>query len=78
MPHVMYYAPNVTNEDIGGKPGPTSMYPFVITSGPHGYIIQALGLTERAAINKECEEMLERLCRVKEVWCLSKPAGDGH
>ena len=49
-PHVMYYAPNVSDEDIGGgKRG--GMYPFVIMTGPHGYIIQPLGLTERAAIN---------------------------
>ncbi len=70
-PHVMYYAPNVTNEDIGGgKLG--GMYPFVILSGPHGYFIQPIDLTERAAINKEYEEMLARLCKIKEVWCLSK------
>ena len=36
-PHVMYYAPDVSNEDIGGgKPG--GMYPFVILHGHHGYI----------------------------------------
>jgi hypothetical protein len=71
LPHVMYYAPNVSNEDIGGaKPSPTSMYPFVILPGPHGYIIQLLGLTERAAITKEDKEMLARLCNIKEVWCL--------
>jgi len=74
IPHVMYYAPNVSNEDIGGgKPG--SMYPFVIMPGPHGYFIQLLGLTERAAINKEYEEMLARLCKIKEVWCLPKEKG---
>lgn len=72
IPHVMYYAPNVSNEDIGGgKPG--RKYPFVIMPGPHGYIIQLLGLTERAAINKEYEEMLARLCKIKEAWCLPKP-----
>jgi len=71
VPHVMYYAPDVSNEDIGGgRPG--SMYPFVIMPGPHGYFIQFLGLTERAAINKEYEEMLARLCKIKEVWCLPK------
>jgi hypothetical protein len=71
VPHVMYYAPNVSNEDIGGgKPG--RMYPFVIMPGLHGYIIQLLGLTERAAINKEYEEMLARLCKIKEAWCLPK------
>ena len=73
-PHVMYYAPNVSNEDIGGgKLG--GMYPFVIMPGPHGYFIQPIGLTERAAINKEYEEMLARLCKIKEVWCLPKEKG---
>jgi len=71
IPHVMYYAPNITNQDTGGgKLG--GIYPFVIMPGPHGYIIQFLGLTERAAINKEYEEMLARLCKIKEVWCLPK------
>jgi hypothetical protein len=74
VPHVMYYAPNVSNKDIGGgKPG--GMYPFVIMPGPHGYIVQLLGLTERAAINKEYDEMLARLCKIKEVWCLPKEKG---
>lgn len=74
IPHVMHYAPNISNEDIGGgKPG--GMDPFVIFHGPHGYTIQFLGLTERAAINKEYEEMLTRLCKIKEAWCLPKPKG---
>jgi hypothetical protein len=72
IPHVMYYAPNVSNEDIGGgKPG--RKYPFVIMPGSHGYIIQLLGLTERASINREYEEMLARLCKIKKAWCLPKP-----
>jgi hypothetical protein len=71
IPHVMYYAPNVSNEDIGGgKPG--GMYPFVIMPGPHGYIVQLLGVTERAGINKEYEGMLARVCKIKEEWCLPK------
>jgi hypothetical protein len=68
-PHVMYYAPDVSNEDIGGgKPG--GMYPHAIHHGPHGYIVQPLGLTEKAAINQDYEEMLARLCQIKGVWCL--------
>ncbi len=74
IPHIMYYAPNVTNEDIGGKPG-SSVYPMVLGAGPHSYIIQLLGLTERAVINKEYEEMLARLCKIKEAWCLPKEKG---
>jgi hypothetical protein len=73
-PHVMYYAPNVTNEDIGGgKLG--GMYPFVIMPGPHGYIIQPVDLTERATINKAYEGMLARLCKINKVWCLPKEGG---
>ena len=81
LPHVMYYAPYVSNEDIGGKPPSirfngyrmivNGFYPFVIMPGPYGYMIQLLDLTERAAINKEYEDMLGRLCRIKEVWCLN-------
>jgi hypothetical protein len=71
IPHVMYYAPGVSNEDIGGgELG--GMLPFVILHGHHGYMIQPLGVMERAAITKEYEQMLERLCKTKEVWCLPK------
>jgi hypothetical protein len=70
-PHVMYYAPHVSSEDIGaGKLG--GMDPFVILHGPHGYMIQALGVAERAAINEEYREMLVRLCSINTLWCLPK------
>jgi hypothetical protein len=86
VPHVMYYAPNVSNEDIGGTPpsinniGGDRMilhgsYPFVIMRGPLGYFVQFLGVMERAAVRKEYEEMLGRLCNIKEVWCLAKEEG---
>src|SRR5262245_35539744 len=54
-PHVMYYAPDVSGQDIGaGKLGGTD--PFVILHGPHGYVIQALGVAERAAVTEERSE----------------------
>jgi len=74
FPHIMYYAPNVSNKEIGGG-NPGDKYPLVILQGPHGYMIQPLGVTEREAINKEYEEMLVRLCKIKEVWCLPKEKG---
>ena len=79
VPHMMYYAPNVSNEDIGGaQPKPGSLYPFVILHGPHGYSIQFLGVAETAAVNDEYREMLGALCRIKEVWCLpTKAAASG-
>lgn len=76
FPHVMYYAPDVSDEDIGaGELG--GMYPFVILHGHHGYMIQSLGVTERVAINKEYEAMLARLCRIQDVWCLPDFRGEG-
>jgi hypothetical protein len=77
VPHVMYYAPDVSNEDIGGaKPQPGSLYPFVILHGPHGYSIQFLGVTETAALTREYGEMLSRLCAINRLWCL--PAAEGQ
>ena len=86
IPHVMHFAPNVSNEDIGGaiptpeefryltqhRHWPGTKDPFVILHGPHGYTVQFLGATERAALNKEYEEMLARLCQIKDLWCLPK------
>jgi hypothetical protein len=85
VPHVMYYAPYVSNEDIGGKLPSiqyagdqmkvSASYPFVIMPGVYGFMIHFLDLTERTAINKEYEEMLGRLCNIKEVWCLPREKG---
>ena len=83
-PHVMHYAPNVGNDAIGGAtPAPEEIRnfiehgrwlhspdPFVIAQGPHGFLIQHLGVTERDAINREYAGMLARLCKIKDVWCL--------
>jgi hypothetical protein len=83
-PHVMHYVPNLTNADIGGAaPAPedlqyfkehgrfkTPFDPFVIHQGPHGYMVQFLGVTERDALRKEYSAMLERLCNVRREWCL--------
>ena len=74
FPHVMYHAPGVSDEDIGAGEL-AGMYPFVILHGHHGYMIQALGVTERAAITKQYEEMLARLCNINELWCLPKEKG---
>jgi hypothetical protein len=65
------YAPDISNEDIGGgKLGGTG--PFVIMPGHHGLMIQPRGQKETAAITEEYAEMLARLCKIKDVWCLPK------
>jgi hypothetical protein len=84
VPHVMHFVPNVSNADIGGaKPAGEDMQhfkehgewlhnpdPFVIHQGPHGYLVQFLGVTERAAVRKEYSGMLDRICKIKTEWCL--------
>lgn len=86
IPHVMYYAPNVSSKDVGAASPtpdqfryyaehgrwPETPYPLLILHGPHGYMIQFRGVTERDAINKEYEDMLVRLCKFKEAWCLPR------
>lgn len=84
IPHVMYYAPNVSAKDIGAAtPTPEQLhyfsehgrwaetpYPILILHGPHGYMVQFRGVEERDTITKQYEGMLERLCKIKDVWCL--------
>ncbi len=38
-PHVMFYAPNLTNEDIGSKGDGEGGLPFIAYQGPQGYMI---------------------------------------
>jgi hypothetical protein len=85
-PHVMHYVPDVSNEDVGGAAlAPQELRhfiehgrfrndpdPFVIHHGVHGYMVQFLGVTERAAIKNEYKTMLARLCKMKSVWCLPR------
>jgi hypothetical protein len=84
IPHVMYYAPNVSNQEVGAAtPTPEQLhyfsehgrwpetpYPILILHGPHGYMVQFRGVTERDAVTKEYEGMLAQLCKIKEAWCL--------
>lgn len=69
LPHYMFYAPGLSDVQIGGKFG--SEYPFVIESpGGHGFIIQTVGQTEKEAINEEYAVMIARLCGLREAYCL--------
>jgi hypothetical protein len=38
-PHVMFYAPNLTNADIGSKGDGSDGMPFIAYQGPHGFMI---------------------------------------
>jgi hypothetical protein len=74
MPHYMFYAPGVTNADIGNTPDVSKDGPFVANAAapvlgerksPFGYIIVPVGATEKAKIMKDNEDLLKRLIAYK-------------
>lgn len=69
LPHIMYYAPNVTDADIGGA-APLGPYPFVIDHGPHGLFIQLLGEAEVARIVAAESDLVRDLCSYRRYLCL--------
>lgn len=73
MPHIMYYAPNATDAEVGGIP-PLSPYPFVFEPGPLGYIIQRLGDNEAAKIVANESALVKDLCTYRSSLCLSAGA----
>ncbi|MEJ0034301.1 MAG: hypothetical protein WDO15_29965 [Bacteroidota bacterium] len=72
MPHYMFYAPNLTNADIGGKYDGTSQ-PFILESDPGfgkdhailNYIIVKAGEAEIEKILKENANLLDRLAQFR-------------
>jgi len=74
MPHYMFYAPYLTNADIGNIPDGKADGPVVINAGamflgakkaPYGFIILPAGATERAKIESENKALLKRLADYK-------------
>jgi hypothetical protein len=74
-PHVMYFAPNVSGKEVGsGELG--GMYPHIIMPGPHGLIVQALDTKEKAAISERHAGLTQKLCKLKQAWCLPQQHGE--
>ena len=59
-PHTMFYAPFLTNADIGGILGKTA---FVDRPGPHGMIIVLAGQKEREALMSESQSLVDEVER---------------
>lgn len=78
MPHYMFYAPYLTNTDIGLKPdspnGPillnVGQWVLGERKGPHGYIIVPANDAEKAQIIADNKELLKRLSDYKEYFRL--------
>jgi hypothetical protein len=77
-PHYMFYAPNVKDADIGGKP--FSPYPFVLPQGPgpHDVIIVLVGESEKAKILADSRDLLSELCSYRKYLCLKAGSHEHH
>lgn len=69
MPHYMFYAPKVTDKDIGGNG--FGQYPFMLSMGPgrDDVIIMLVGEAEKAKILKEHKDLLAQLCAYRDYLC---------
>lgn len=69
MPHYMFYAPGVTDADIGGKP--FSLYPFMLRMSPgrDDVIIMLVGEAEKAKILADSKQLLADLCSYRSYMC---------
>jgi hypothetical protein len=74
MPHLMFYAPGLTNGQIGALPDSGITYPFIFTEGiaEQSYIIQMMGEAEIARIVVDGKTLLAELCAYRDVLCLPK------
>jgi hypothetical protein len=78
LPHVMYYAPNLTYANIGARPDladpSTLRYPFIDKQGhpAQSYMIDMMGTAEKAQILADEAPLLRDLCAYRDVLCLPK------
>jgi hypothetical protein len=76
MPHLMFYAPHVTNADIAAAPDladPASLHhPFIDRQGiaEQSYMIQLVGEAEKARIVADGKALLDALCAYRDLLCL--------
>ena len=73
MPHLMFYAPNMTNEDIGAVPNASLLYPFMFKEGiaEQSYVIQLIGAAEKAKILADEKSLLHDLCSYRDFLCVT-------
>lgn len=84
LPHVMFYAPHITNEDIAARPDlgvhSSLLYPFIDRQGnaEQSYMIQLVGEAEKAGILAAEQTLLDDLCAHRAVLCLAGGTAGTH
>jgi hypothetical protein len=61
LPHHMFYAPYLTNADLGTDPNAGALILLGDGKSPHQFMIIAAGATEKAKILEEHKELMKRL-----------------
>jgi hypothetical protein len=80
LPHLMPWAPGVTNQDIGAAPNladpATLHWPFIDRQGneEQSYLIHMVGEAEKAKIQADEKTLIDELCAYRVALCL--PAGE--
>jgi hypothetical protein len=75
-PHFMFYAPNVTDADIGGRP--QTQGPFMLSKGPHALIFVSTGAARKQEILAQSRALLADLCAYSKVLCVPQTAAPPH
>jgi hypothetical protein len=76
LPHLMFYAPNITNEDIGAAPDlsvhSSLLNPFIDKQGigEQSYMIHLTGDEDKAKIIADEKNLLSALCTYRAALCL--------
>ena len=84
MPHYMFYAPYLDDNDIGGSWVSGSNQPFMVNSGTaldkshsiFNFIIVPAGEDEKAKIMEEDKDLLRRLAEYKPLLKIEKDNAD--
>jgi hypothetical protein len=80
LPHLMPWAPGITNEDIGATPNLSDraslQWPFIDKQGnaEQSYLIHLVGEKEKAKILVDEKSLVAELCAYRSLLCL--PAGE--
>ncbi len=61
LPHHMFYAPYLTNADLGTAPNAGALILLGDGKSPHQFMIISVGATEKAKIEEEHQELKRRL-----------------
>jgi hypothetical protein len=73
MPHMMYYAPNLTSPDIGAVAAFGPLYPSIFEQGvpEQRYMIQLIGNAEKAKIMSDEKTLIDDLCAYRDFLCIA-------